>query len=194
MQEIIEEKYNSLINLINKIKDEDRKTSLLTLCKNVGHRFCLAPGSNRVSYHDCRIGGLYDHSLKVTKRMFEVAKLFDQVNSYGYDTIFTVAMFHDLGKIGNLEQDYYEEQTSEWHRNKLGELYTYNENMPYLQHQERSIWILNYFNIKLTEIETQAVLYHNGLYTPHGEMIKHKECILTNLLHFCDLYCSQFEK
>ena len=38
-------------------------------------------------------------------------------------------MHHDLGKVGDMEQDYYVPNPSEWHRINQGKIYDFNKNL-----------------------------------------------------------------
>jgi hypothetical protein len=182
------EKFESIIDSfsIPSLKD-----NLKNLFNTVGVRFCSAPGSNRTEYHDCYPGGLFDHSIKVWSTLIGLHnKLCPE--TYSSDTLKLVAMFHDLGKIGSKEDDYYLPQDSDWHRDKLGELYVVNKELTYLHHSERSLWWLSEFGIKLNEEETQAISYHDHLYIEKGELVKHKETKLLMMLHWADYWNSHF--
>ena len=193
--EAIAKRYEGLKTLVNSLSNNERKNSLMNMIEgDIGIKFVTTSASRRISHHNCYPGGLYDHSISVVGYLNLLNKTLikNENERYSRDEIIMVGLFHDLGKVGNLDQDYYEPQVSDWHREKLGELYIYNENMPYLHHSERSVWILNHFGVSLSEIETQAILYHDMLYIPKGEMIKYKEDRLTILLHFADLYDAKF--
>lgn len=192
IEEKIVRRYERLIKIIESLSDESRKEKLLKMVKEIGIRFCTAPASHRLEYHDCYPGGLFDHSVKVVKHLTSLVDLFckDEITR---DTIIITALFHDLGKIGSLEEDYYLTQDSEWHRNKLGEMYIHNLNMIYMVHSERSVWWLNHYGIDLTEDETQSILYHDGQYIERNKSIRQKETNLCLLLHWSDMSSIKFQ-
>ena len=78
-------------------------------------------------------------------------------------------MHHDLGKVGDEENDYYIPQTSDWHRNNRGELYTHNPQLSYMSVPDRSIKLLVDHDIKLTENEWMCIKLHDGLYDQANE-------------------------
>ena len=43
------------------------------------------------------------------------------------------ALHHDLGKVGDLEHDYYAPQDSDWHRKNRGEIYKHNPQLQYMK-------------------------------------------------------------
>ena len=77
-------------------------------------------------------------------------------------------MFHDLGKLGDLEHPYYIEQTSDWHR-KRGELYTQNHELQYMSVTDRSLYLLQEFDIAITAKEWKAIKVSDGLYDKANE-------------------------
>ena len=70
---------------------------------------------------------------------------------------FVAGVLHDIGKLGNENTDYYIPQKSEWHREKLGQMYEVNEGMGNVPVSVRTLWWLNRFNIPLTEFEICAI-------------------------------------
>lgn len=186
-EERVLKRYERLVKVIESLSDEKRKDAILTMCKEIGVRFCTAPASNRTTYHDCYMGGLFDHSIKVVKNLTKLVETFDVNKKYSRDSVIICGLFHDLGKIGSLEKDYYIPQDSDWHREKLGEHYKYDETITYLFHSERSLWWLHHYNVQLTEVEYQAIDYHDGQYVERNVHVKQKEELLTLLLHFADM-------
>jgi hypothetical protein len=73
-------------------------------------------------------------------------------------------MFHDLGKGGDLEKDHYIPNESEWHRINQGKMYVENKELHYMTPTDRAIWILNQFEIKMTEVEYLSLRLADGLY------------------------------
>ena len=74
------------------------------------------------------------------------------------------ALHHDLGKAGDLEQDHYIPNSSEWHRKNQGKIYTNNPEMNFMTPPDRGIWILNQFGVKLTQNEFIGIKLTDGMY------------------------------
>ena len=78
-------------------------------------------------------------------------------------------MHHDLGKVGDLENDYYVPNESEWHRKNQGKIYNHNPKLQYMTVPDRAIWLLTQFDIKLTEAEYLGIKLTDGLYDKANE-------------------------
>ena len=98
------------------------------MCDVIGERLAVCPASTRDSHHSAFPGGLVDHSLRVLANALKITKAFGW--ELPKDSLIIGCLFHDLGKVGDVENDYYVPQDSDWHRNKLGEFYKINEASP----------------------------------------------------------------
>ncbi len=151
----------------------------------VWERFKTEPCSAK--YHGSKPGGLLEHSVLVTKALF---KTMDGLASdrYSGSSLATVALFHDIGKIGNETHSAYINKTDS---TSGKEYYEYNSDIYVLPHQVRSLKIIGDAGVKLNEEEYQAILYHNGLYVGSGEEIKYNAFALTLALHFADMWVTR---
>ena len=139
------------------------------LSKN--EKFFLAPASSRVQYHGCFPGGLVIHTYNVLEVALRLAE------ALGYkqkDSLVVAAVFHDLGKI-NL----YEGSGKSYKKTNLG-----------LPHSAESLRILAEHGFALSPDEYQAILMHNGLYTPMGEETKLKESQLALIIHWSHMWAT----
>ena len=73
-------------------------------------------------------------------------------------------MHHDLGKVGDMNNDYYVPQDSEWHRKNRGEIFTHNGDLSYMSVTDRAIFLLNQFGVTMTENEYLGLRLTDGLY------------------------------
>ena len=71
---------------------------------------------------------------------------------------------HDLGKVGDMEQDYYVPNPSEWHRINQGKIYDFNKNLNYMTVTDRACYLLMKFGVDMTEQEYLALRLTDGLY------------------------------
>lgn len=156
----IHDNINLFTSLVKKIKDEDVRNALTDLCEEVGSRLAACPASTNVKYIGAFPGGLVWHSIEVLKVMKELNKIYGAEISA--DSLILCALFHDIGKIGNKNEDYYEAQTSDWHAKK-GMLFTINENLANISVSVRSLWWLS-TGVPLSEAEIHAItsLQHMG--------------------------------
>lgn len=154
--------------------------------------FFTAPCSGRKSYHLAEECGLMTHSMNVLYRARSLNKSWD----VGIDDehIIITALLHDLGKMGDHGKPYYVENVLK-STGKLSEVepYKHNSILMYQPHECRSVEIASR-HITLTEEESTAILYHNGLYGNFAYNIKGKEFPLYMLLHFSDMYASRVDE
>jgi len=73
-------------------------------------------------------------------------------------------MHHDLGKVGDLDFDYYTPQDSNWHRDNRGEIYKFGPELQYMKVPDRGLWILQHFGIKVTDKEYIGIKLTDGMY------------------------------
>lgn len=174
-----------------------RKENVLKLVDDLGERLALAPASTRKNYHNAFPGGLVDHSLRVLLTAKSLSKSLDYFKNVSSDSLVLVSLFHDLGKVGEARkhgQDYYVPQESSWHQEKLGEFYTYNEKLSYMSHSLRSLYLLQHYNVHLSEEEYLAIYLHDGLNIEQNRSYAMKEPKLAILLHQADFLATKEEK
>jgi putative nucleotidyltransferase with HDIG domain len=158
--------------------------------------FFEAPCSTQ--YHLCKEGGLLEHSLNVE----EVARKL--AIHLGYEPIGSVsvaALLHDVGKMGQFNKaNYVPNYIKDGKPTKAEPIQKYkiseskpfetNKDLLYVDHEIRSIQIASQY-IDLTEEESFAILYHNGMYSNLKYALNGKETPLQMIIHFSDLWCSR---
>ena len=182
----------SILLLIESIEDDELAAGMGRLMDEVGERFFEAPASDRQEYHNCFVGGLAEHSLRVYSHLSQLAKIFaPEISS---DSIILVALMHDLGKLGSIDTIYYLPQDSDWHIEKMGMMYVQNTELEYLGTAQRSIRMLTQFGVPMTDLEYKAILIHDGQYVPANKAYAHREGMLGILLHHADVLACHIEK
>jgi len=165
-QQIVDN-WNKLIQLIENTFDGERKEKLLEMYKYFENRMSVAPASGKAAYHNAMVGGYVEHVLHVTDCALKIKKLWEEdgamINFTDEELIFA-AMHHDLGKVGDLDNDYYIPQDSEWHRKNRGEIFKHNPTLQYMTVTDRAIFILNHFGIKMSEWEYIGLRLTDGMY------------------------------
>jgi|TARA_R110000868_G_scaffold257061_3_gene514163 hypothetical protein len=166
-EEQILENWNKLIKLIEDTFEGERKDKLLEMYKYFEDRMSVAPASGKAAYHNAMVGGYVEHVLHVTDCAVKIKNLWESeramINFTEEELIFA-ALHHDLGKVGDLTEDYYIPQDSEWHRKNRGEIFKHNPNLQYMTVTDRAIFILNHFGIKMSEWEYIGLRLTDGLY------------------------------
>ena len=169
--EQIHENWIKLINLIKDTFPEDypnnRREKLLNMYQYFEDRMCVAPASGREHFHNAHVGGYVEHVLHVVDCAVQIKELWENngatINFTDEELIFA-AMHHDLGKVGDMDKDYYVPQESEWHRKNRGEIFNHNSELQYMTVTDRAIFLLNQFGIKMTEWEYVGLRLTDGLY------------------------------
>lgn len=188
--EEIDENWKRYINLLSKIGD--RASAALLLTDSLGERLALCPASARRDFHNAFPGGLVDHSLRVLGNAKRLTLAFDW--KVKKDSLIIAALFHDLGKVGDVENDYYLPQTESWRVEKNGEEYRYNNDMQYMTVPDRGIFLCQYFGLRLTMDEMLAIKLNDGQYAPENSSYGLKEPLLADVIHIADVISTKQEK
>lgn len=170
----------------------ERSAALLAMCDALAERIATCPASSRTSFHAAYAGGLVEHSLRVLTNAAKLCKTFGWY--IHQDSLIIGCLMHDIGKVGGLEKDLYVPQTSDWHRDKLGEVYKINEDMQYMTVPDRGIFLCQHFGIKLTESELLSIKLNDGQYAEENKPYKMKEPALAIIVHMADLIATKQEK
>jgi hypothetical protein len=161
------ENWDKLMKLIEDTFDGERKEKLLEMYKYFEDRMSVAPASGKAHYHNAMVGGYVEHVLHVVDCALKIKKLWEEdgatINFTDEELIFA-GMHHDLGKVGDLEEDYYIPQDSEWHRKNQGSIFKHNPKLQYMSVTDRSFFILQHFQIPMTEWEYIGLRLTDGMY------------------------------
>tara|TARA_E500000331_G_scaffold184758_1_gene177855 strand:+ start:116 stop:877 length:762 start_codon:yes stop_codon:yes gene_type:complete len=165
-QQIVDN-WNKLMKLIEDTFDGERKEKLLKMYKYFENRMSIAPASGKAHYHNAMVGGYVEHVLHVTDCAVQLKNLWEsngaEINFTDEELIFA-AMHHDLGKVGDLEEDYYIPQDSDWHRKNQGSIFKHNPKLQYMSVTDRAIFLLGHFQIPMTEWEYIGLRLTDGMY------------------------------
>ena len=161
------ENWDKLMKLIEDTFDGERKEKLLEMYKYFEDRMSIAPASGKAHYHNAMVGGYVEHVLHVVDCALKIKKLWEEdgatINFTDEELIFA-GMHHDLGKVGDLEEDYYIPQDSEWHRKNQGSIFKHNPKLQYMSVTDRSFFILQHFQIPMSEWEYIRLRLTDGMY------------------------------
>ena len=168
----IQSNWKLLIDCVKHTFNEDypdnRRERLLKMYHDLESRMMFAPASGRNYYHNCFPGGYVDHVLRVinfAQLQYDLWKSNGAyVDNYTREELIFVAMNHDLGKVGDLEKDYYVPNESEWHRKNQGKIYNHNPELQFMSVSDRSLWLLSQFDVKTTMYESLGIRLTDGMY------------------------------
>lgn len=170
----------------------DRSAPALSLVDHLGERLAMCPASSRKEYHAAFPGGLVDHSLRLLSNALKLCKTFNW--DVPKDSLIIGCLLHDLGKVGDHEKDYYVPQDSDWHREKLGEMYKHNKDIQYMTVPDRGVWLCQRFGLELTQDEWLAIKLNDGQYAEENAPYKMKEPLLADIVHLADYISCKQEK
>ena len=165
--EQIQMNWEELIAIINKYISEDRKENLLKMYDDFKERMMFAPASAKADFHNAMPGGYVEHILHIISFSLELKQIWANnganINFTDEELIFA-AMHHDLGKVGDLQHDYYIPQDSDWHRKNRGEIYKHNPALQYMKVPDRGLWLLQHYGVHVTDKEYIGIKLTDGLY------------------------------
>ena len=166
--EQIQENWKELISYINKYITSPRKEKLLEFYDQYSERIMLMPASHKKEYHNAFPGGYVEHVLRVIRCALKQYDLWASeeadMSTFKVEELVFSALNHDLGKMGNEEEDSYVPQTDQWRKDKLGEDYMFNVKVPFASVPDRSLFMLQRYGIFYTFNEMIAIQTHDGLY------------------------------
>lgn len=132
-------------------------------------------------------GALIDHMTRVALAAKDHAALLDKKlgsNVIDKKSITRVCLVHELGKLGTPEEELYVTQESQWHRDKLGQNFKYNDNCPKMSFSHRTLWMLQHYNMMLSEAEYIAILTSQGMHFPENAFYGKVLSPIGKILHF----------
>jgi len=186
--EEIEANFNKYRSLLEKIGI--RSVYALALVDGLAERLALCPASGKKDYHNAFPGGLVEHSLRVLQNAVILSRAFEW--KVPKESLIIGCLFHDLGKVGDHENDYYI-PADDW-QVKRGEMYTYNKNMQYMTVPLRGIFLCNYYGLKLTQNETLAIQLNDGFVVDENKPYCLKEPLLAHIVMTADYISTRQEK
>lgn len=188
--EAIKDNWDRMVLLLERLGE--RSEPAVRMVNHLGDRLQMCPASAKRDYHNAFPGGLVDHSLRVLKNAKRLADAFAW--KVPTDSLIIACLFHDLGKVGDHENDYYLPQKEQWRADKLGEEYTYNYDMQYMTVPDRGIFLCQKFGLELTRDELLAIRLNDGQYADENKSYRLKEPLLADVVHMADLISTKQEK
>tara|TARA_R110000744_G_scaffold71722_6_gene144593 strand:+ start:9864 stop:10586 length:723 start_codon:yes stop_codon:yes gene_type:complete len=166
--ELLTSNWNDLTNNIKDNFSGERQEALLDLYTKMQEQIMMAPASGIEHFHNSFIGGYVSHVLNVmncAERLYNMwREMGAYMDNYTREELMFVALNHDLGKVGDIENEYYIPNPSEWHRKNQGKIYTNNPDITHMSVPHRSLWLLQEFGIKVSQNEMIGILTHDGVY------------------------------
>jgi hypothetical protein len=166
--EQIQSNWNELMSVIENNISSPRKEKLIEFYQQYEDRIILMPAAHKKEYHNAFPGGYVEHVLRVIRCAKKQSRLWDSegadMSTFTDEELVFSALNHDLGKMGDEDQESYIPQTDTWRREKLGEDYMFNTKVPFASVPDRGLFMLQSHGIPYTFNEMIAIQTHDGLY------------------------------
>jgi hypothetical protein len=150
------------------------------LIKFLGEDFIKAPASTMKNLHNAFEGGLVDYLLNVTKFAINFNNSLPEEMRVDQKSLIKVCFLHQIGKA-----KMYKPCTSEWHIEKQGKMYEFNENSVSMRVSERSIYYATQHGIQFTDEEYSAILNFDKV---DDKMAEYHNTMLGDLLKTASLF------
>ena len=147
----VESLWKKYSNLLSGLENEN----VNKLIDSWDQRIIMSSFSQREKEPFCGIGGLVEYSLELAKASNNISKALNY--DVSKSSIIKCSLLSILGRVGSTMADRYIECQSDWHKEKLGQYYDWNELCPKYQVNDMTLFILQTFNVQLTWDEWQAI-------------------------------------
>jgi hypothetical protein len=166
--EQIHQNWLDLMGFIDDHISDPRKSALKSFYEKYQERIMLMPAAHKKEYHNAFPGGYVEHVNRVITCSLHLHKLWGDMGAdlttYTKEELIFSALNHDLGKMGDEENESYVPQTDNWRKDKLGEDYMFNTKVPFASVPDRGLYLLQSHGIKYTFNEMISIQTHDGLY------------------------------
>jgi len=166
--EQIQDNWNKFLSIIDEHISEPRCSELKAFYEQYAERIMLMPASHKKEYHNAFPGGYVDHVLRVVQCALKLNKVWVEMgvdtSTYTVEELVFASLNHDLGKMGDEQNESYIPQTDQWRKEKLGEDYKFNDRLEYMSVPDRGLHLLMSHGITFSRNEMLAIKLHDGLY------------------------------
>ena len=162
------DKYSRFESLLEKhFSHESRYNNIMKFTEVFQDRILTAPASSRRHLYSAFMGGYLTHILLVydiAMDMYDIWNKYSNQMLYSQNSVAFVSLFHCIGKLGDMENLYYIPQTDEYRLDKYGEKYIINPKIQNMDVTDRTFWLLQKFNIEISDEEWLAIRLAAGMY------------------------------
>ena len=125
----------------------------------LGTEFIAAPATTKLDSYNAFEGGLVDHIIRVMEKAYYVNKhcVCDK-DKIDVASLIKVVYLHQIGKC-----KLFTPNKSKWHRDNLGQMYEFNNDLPSMKVGERSAYYALSCGIEFTEEEFAAIVNYDKI-------------------------------
>ena len=152
----LKEAYEKYISLLRKFFP-DCEEAISSLENELGERIFLAPRDTNPESGGFP-GGLVAFALMTAKHCKAFSAAVDP------KSLARIALVHELGRLGDPEEgsELFIPETSDWHREKLGRHYKYNEKCPKMSIAHRTLYYISRYGLKVSREEWISIAVSAG--------------------------------
>jgi len=166
--EQIQQNWLRLMGFIEDHISSPRKEKLIEFYEKYSERLVLMPAAHKKEYHNAFPGGYVEHVNRVITCALHLHELWANMGAdtttYTKEELVFSALNHDLGKMGDEENESYIPQDDKWRKEKLGEDYKFNDKVAFASVPDRGLYLLQAHGIQYTFNEMLTIQTHDGLY------------------------------
>ena len=142
-----------------------------------------SPASTR--FHLNEEAGLLRHSVGVAETLLAMRAALAPV--IPEESCVICGLFHDAGKVGMPGKPRYLRNDNMWEVKNRGKAYKVNRDEAHMGIAVRSLYLVGKY-IPLSDVEAQAIVYHDGQYIDDNKSVALREAPLSLLLHWADMW------
>ena len=201
----IKSNWKTFREIVNEISPK-RRDAMNRMYDDLEDRIVMAPASSYDYFHNAIPGGYVDHVLRVYDNTIKHYELWKDsgmiVDNFTLEELSFAAIHHDLGKCGmpGENRELYQTNKSEWHRKNQGKIYQTNPNLLFMDHTDRSLYLLNHYGIPYSSNEMLGMKLTDGMYSEPNkpylvsyDLEKKLRNSMGLILHHADLMAARFE-
>jgi hypothetical protein len=167
--------------------------NLYKMIDRLGNSYATCPATTRKEYYSSFPGGLCYHNRHM---YFWMKKFADMMSNEDLTkSLVKVAVLHEIGKVGDLDHEYYVDKDSNWHRER-GIYFEVNPDIQFMKIPDRSIYLAQEFGVTLDKDEYLAILLHDVIEVSgrREEGYHYKVPKLATITQFAYRHSTQIEK
>jgi len=173
--EQIQENYEKYFKLISKCFGPEPSKRLED---SLGERLAIAPRG--LTLEDGGYpGALIEFALRTAKKTTVVDSEVDK------KSLLRVILVHNLGMLGDENEDQMIPQDSQWHQEKLGQYYKYNDKCGKMTYTHRTLYFLSKFGFEFNTDEWIAIITSGGFHLEENRFYARDNHVLSHMLQAC---------
>ena len=165
--EQIQQNWERLRGIISDTFEDERLEKLNEMYDYFEDRMVIAPASGKEHYHNAMVGGYVEHILHIIDFSLQIKEMWEKngaIIDFTDEELIFAAMHHDLGKVGDMEHDYYIPEDSDWHRKNTGSIFKHNPKLEFMTVTDRALFLLQHFGISMSSNEYIGLRLTDGMY------------------------------